>query len=443
MALGGGTFTTQNKRLPGTYTNFSSVQVANSSLSDRGIATMPLELDWGIDGEIFEVSESDFEKYALRIFGYEHTHDRMKKLRDLFKGGTKLLKAYKLNSGGTKAGNSFGTAIYSGVRGNNLGIAVQTNLDNEELFDVITYFDSIKVDAQTVKAAAELTDNAYFIFDKSVELSATALTKCTGGANAAVDGASHQAYIEQAEFHGYNTMGVETTDQNVKALYTAFVKRMRAERGSMFQLVLYNHLADDIAVISVKNKALDNMLVSGSSIEYPNEAALVYWVTGAECSCAVNASVQNRKYDGEFDIEYTKNGLEESLNHGEFVFHKNNADICVLSDINTLVTTTKECGEVFKDNQTIRVIDQLANDDAVLFNTNYLGKCPNNNAGRISLQTDLISLRKKLNDIGAIENFDSSDLTIEQGETKKAVVVTCAITVVNAMDKLYITTTVA
>ena len=74
MALGGGTFTTQNKRLPGTYTNFSSIQVANSNLSDRGIATMPLELDWGVDGEIFDVSETDFEKYALRIFGYEQSY---------------------------------------------------------------------------------------------------------------------------------------------------------------------------------------------------------------------------------------------------------------------------------------------------------------------------------------------------------------------------------
>ena len=35
----------QDKILPGTYINFVSVASASSVLSDRGIATMPLELE--------------------------------------------------------------------------------------------------------------------------------------------------------------------------------------------------------------------------------------------------------------------------------------------------------------------------------------------------------------------------------------------------------------
>ena len=46
MALGGGSYMSQDKILPGTYINFVSVASASSVLSDRGIATMPLELDW-------------------------------------------------------------------------------------------------------------------------------------------------------------------------------------------------------------------------------------------------------------------------------------------------------------------------------------------------------------------------------------------------------------
>ena len=45
MALGGGTFTAQNKVLPGAYINFVSAASANTNLSDRGVATMPLELE--------------------------------------------------------------------------------------------------------------------------------------------------------------------------------------------------------------------------------------------------------------------------------------------------------------------------------------------------------------------------------------------------------------
>ena len=47
MALGGGTFLVQNKILPGAYINFISVANASASLSDRGIATLPLSMDWG------------------------------------------------------------------------------------------------------------------------------------------------------------------------------------------------------------------------------------------------------------------------------------------------------------------------------------------------------------------------------------------------------------
>ena len=69
MALGGGTFTSQNKELPGAYINFVSAASASATLSDRGIATMPLELDWGVEGEVFEVTNEDFQKNSLKLFG--------------------------------------------------------------------------------------------------------------------------------------------------------------------------------------------------------------------------------------------------------------------------------------------------------------------------------------------------------------------------------------
>lgn len=232
-------------------------------------------------------------------------------------------------------------------------------------------------------------------------------------------------------------MGVVVEDEVTKRLYVSFVKRLRDEMGIKFQLVLYNYKeADHMGVISVKNKVLDD----GESA-----ASLVYWTTGAECGCSVSASVQNRVYDGEFepDTDYTQTQLKTALQSGEFVFHNVSGEVRVLDDINTMVTTTDTQGDVFKDNQTIRVIDQIANDDAVLFNTKYLGKMPNNQAGRTALWTDLVKLRKELQRIGAIENFNESDVKVLQGDTKKAVVVENAVTVVNAMSKMYMTVTIS
>lgn len=85
MALGGGTFLTQNKVLPGAYINFISVATASTNMSDRGYAAMGLELDWGQEGKIFEVTNGDFQKNSMKIFGHSYGDDCMKGLRDLFK----------------------------------------------------------------------------------------------------------------------------------------------------------------------------------------------------------------------------------------------------------------------------------------------------------------------------------------------------------------------
>lgn len=435
MALGGGTFLTQNKVLPGAYINFVSAANASAALSDRGIATMPLELDWGVDGDVFEVTSGDFQKNSQKLFGYDYTHDKLKGLRDLFRGA-RTLYAYKLTSGGTKAGNDLAEALYCGIRGNDLKITVQVNADNEALFDVRTLLGTAVVDEQTVGSAAELTANDYVKFKADAELAATAAAPLSGGTNGEVNGTAYQTYLDKIESYTYNTMGAVVTDDVTKGLFASFVKRLRDEMGIKFQLVLFNKAADYYGTISVKNKVLD----TGWS-----EASLVYWVTGASAGCEVNRSNQNKVYDGEFtvDTNYTQSELERAIGAGEFTLHKVGSDVRVLEDINTMVTVSDTQGDIFKDNQTVRVCDQIANDIAVLFNTKYLGAVPNDAAGRISLWSDIVKHHEQLQEIRAIEDFSDSDVTVEQGDTKKSVVVTDLVTVVNAMSKLYMTVTVA
>ncbi len=435
MALGGGTFLAQNKKLPGAYMNFVSAASANAVLSERGTVTMPLELDWGMENEVFKVTARDFRDNSLKIFGYEHDHERMKGLRDLF-ANAQVLYAYRLNSGGKKAKNGLAEALYSGKRGNDLKIVVQVNADDESLFDVKTLMGTAVVDEQTVSGIGELAANDYVRWKEDAVLAATASTPLTGGENGTADGAAHQAYIDRIEPYTYNIMGVAVTDEAAKSLYVAFNKRLRDEMGIKFQLVLYRKAADYHGVISVKNSVSDKGW---------GEASLVYWVTGAEAGCGVNASVQNRQYNGEFTVQadYTQAELKNAICDGEFTLHRVGWGIRVLEDINTMVTTSDAQGDVFKDNQTIRVIDQIGNDIAVLFSTKYLGAVPNDAAGRISLWSDIVAHHRQLEQIRAIEGFSDSDIVVEQGSTKKSIMVTDAVTIVNAMGKLYMTVTVA
>ncbi len=295
--------------------------------------------------------------------------------------------------------------------------------------------------------AAQLVPNDFVSFKADITFAVVAGAALSGGTNGTATNAAYQAYLDKIESYRFNTMGVVTTDDTVKSLFAAYNKRMRDELGIKFQLVLYDYtLPDYMGVISVKNKCLDGVgKDSDGKMAYPDEAAAVYWTVGAQAGCAVNASVQNRMYNGEYEIavDYTQSELIAAIKAGEFVFHRVNSDIRVLEDINTMVTVTDTVGTVFKDNQTIRVIDELANQDAQVFNEKYLGKVPNDEAGRSALWSDLVKIRQELQTIRAIENFNEMDVSISQGDTKKSVVVENAITVVNAMSKLYMTTTIA
>ena len=403
MALGGGTFVTQNKVLPGSYINFVSLARASATLSDRGVVAMPLDLNWGVENAVFEVTKEDFQKDSLKIFGYAYTDDKLKGLRDLFVN-IKTLYAYRLSSGGEKATNDFATAKYCGIRGNDLKVIIQKNIDDPESFDVKTVLGTTIVDEQTVSKAADLIANDYVTFKTDATLTVTASTPLTGGTNGTVDGTSHQNFLDKIESYSYNALGVVTTDDVVKGLYANFTERLRDDIGQKFQVVLYNEPADYEGVINVKNKAVED------------EAALVYWVTGIIAGCEVNKSNLNKLYDGEYTVEadYTQTELEAAIKSGEFTLHKIGSDIRVLSDINSLVTVSDTKGEIFKDNQTIRVMDQIANDIAVLFNTKYLGNVPNDAAGRISLWSDIVKHHEQLQEIRAIEDFNDNDVVVEQ-----------------------------
>lgn len=434
MALGGGTFFTQNKVLPGAYINFISASKASAMLSDRGYAAMALELDWGVENTIFEVTNSDLQKNSMKLFGYDYTAPQLKGLRDLFLN-LKTLYLYRLTSGGVKATNTYATAKYCGTRGNNLKVVISNNVEEEEKFDVSLYIDDTTLlDKQTVSQMSELVDNDYVTWKSGASLSETAGEPLSTGTNGTVNGAAHQTFLDKAESYYFNILGCVSTEDEIKSLYVAYTKRLRDEVGAKFQLVVHNKEADYEGVINVIN-----------DVEESPVSSLVYWITGAEASCAVNASLLNKKYDGEFTVkaDYTQSQLEGFINAGKFAFHNVGNDARVLSDINTLLTVSDTKGDVFKENQTIRVCDQIANDIANIFNTRYLGVVPNDANGRISLWNDIVKHHQQLQDIRAIENFTSEDITVAQGDSKKAVVVYDKVTVVNAMAQLYMTVEIA
>lgn len=239
--------------------------------------------------------------------------------------------------------------------------------------------------------------------------------------------------IKAFEPYEFNILCAYTDSAEDVASYVAAVKNWRDEIGKKCQVVVYNQTTPDYeGVINV---------VSTVSNDNAPEYALVAWVAGAQAGCKINESCTNMLYDGEYAVvtDKTQSDLENCLVNGQIVFHLVYGNVRMLEDINSLTTTTLDKSEDFKSNQTIRIIDQIANDIAKLFNTKYLGKIPNNASGRVSLWADIVAHHRELESIQAIENFDASLVTVEQGATKKSVVVRDAVNVVNSMSQLYMT----
>ena len=371
---------------------------------------------------------------SQRIFGYAYTAAELRPLREVFKHA-KTLHCFRLNQGGKKAANTLATAKYPGSRGNALRLVITENensTENEPLFDVATYLGDVQVDKQlNIAALSDLQSNPYLDWLPEAELALTAGVPLTGGEDGQVLDAAYQTYLDQAENYTYNAMGCLAADKLVKELFVAYNKRMRDEVGKKCQLVLFNQLADYEGVVSVKN---------GLAADKENPA-LAAWVTGVLAGTAVNKSATNMTYDGEYaiDTEYTQKQLEKGLQEGSWLFHQVDGKVTVLRDINTFVSVTPEKSADFASNQTIRVLDQVANDIALLFGQKYIGKVPNDAAGRISLWNDIVKHHQELQAIRAIEGFAPENVRVAPGNSKKAVLVEDYITPVNAMEQLYMT----
>ena len=427
--LGGGNFISQNKKLPGTYINFASAQATSSKIGERGIAAMAIEMDWGQDESIIEVTSENFTKNSLKIFGYDYSNEKLKGIRDLFKN-IKKAYFYRLNSG-NKATNDLATAKCSGIRGNDIKIVIAKNIDEDNKYDVSTYLGTKEVDVQTVKSVNELVDNDYVTF-KMQTLAVTTGKALAGGTNGDVSGEAHQKFLDKLESYKVNAVGCTAKDESTSNLYVQYAKRMRDEQGIKFQAVVYNNAANYEGVVNVKNTTVED------------DSALVYWVTGVIAGCEINKSNTNKTYDGEYtiNVDYTQAQLESSIDNGEFILHKVGDEVRVLVDINSLVDITSEKGEEFKSNQTIRVLDQIASDVASVFNSKYLGKIANNEAGRTSLWADIVALFKDYQTLQAIENFEDEDIKVAIGNDKKSVTIETSVQVINAMEKLYMTVVV-
>lgn len=443
MPIGGGTFTVQNKILPGAYINFVSMGT-NAKMGSRGVAALPLELNWGPESQVFEMTATDFNASGLKVFGYDPTDANILLVREALKRALSLL-IYRVNGGGVKASATVGgmtvTAKWCGTRGNDIKVAVITNVDDATNVDVVTYLDDMVMDSQTVAkagGAASLVANDFVTFGSAETLTIATATALTGGTNGTTKAANYTAALTAFEVEAFNVIGYPGTDEDIKSLFATFVKRLRDDEGRKIVGVLYQHDGDNMGLINVKNGVV---LTNGTVVTGDKAVA---WVTGASAGAEVNESLTNTAYDDavDVDIKYTKSQFEAAIQAGEFVFYADYGKARVLTDINSLVTIGQNMSSDWTSNRVVRVMDGWANDVARIFGDSYIGLVTNSDTGRQLFKADLVALALQYQQIDAISNFTSEDIIVNQGDGKRDVAVDCALQPNDSMEKLYMTVVV-
>jgi hypothetical protein len=431
--MAGGTFNTQNKVRPGVYIDTVSEPKSLGTVGERGVVALALTLPWGPEKQIVTV-ESGAD--TMNVLGFDINSPALLLVRESLKRAKTLL-LYRLNVGvkaTATAGVLTATANYSGVRGNDISVVVQENIDDPAKFDVKTLVAGMVVDSQTVAAIAELAANGWVTWAGTGDLTATAGVNLAGGTDGAVTNAEHTAFLAALELLDFNTVGLTVDDATLKPLYTAFVRRLREDEGKKVQAVVPNYPAADYeGVISVKNGVV---LPDGTLPAYQ----AVAWVAGATAGATVSQALTYAAYDDAVDVSprYTNSQIEAALLAGEFVFTPSNGRAIVEQDINTLHTFTADKGKQFRKNRVLRVLDGIANDLKRIFESFYLGKVDNNADGRNLLKSEAIAYMNTLQAINAVQNFDAqTDVTFVAGNESDAVYAEIGAQPVDSVEKIY------
>lgn len=440
----GGTWTSQNKVRPGVYIRFTSTQGLGLTVGERGVVAICEPMSWGPVGSVQTVEAgADTTPFC----GYDITSPNARFLQQIFLGtnrtaGASKVLLYRPSASGSAqakatAGVLTATALYPGVRGNDISIVVTEEAD-EETFTVTTVVDGNVVDEQTnITNVSDLVANSWVTWSGTGAVAATVGTPLTGGNDGTVESAAYSTFLTAIEPYKFDILIYDGTEPTVQTAMTSFIQRMNDDNGQYCQLVGANFTNPDSRyVINVMSPATLN---DGTELTMQQ---VCWWVGGAEAGAMYNESLTNATYPNAVSTTMMTNSQYiAALNGGQFVLTADNGRVYVEQDINSLVTYTTDITEVYRYNRTMRLANTIANDLYQQFSTNYLGIVNNNEQGRSMFQAAIVGYLLDIQNNQGIQNFEASDVTVEPGEAINAIVVNLTIQPVGSVEKVYITIT--
>ena len=439
--MSGGTWTSQNKVRPGIYIRFTSTQGLGLMVGERGTVAICEPMSWGPVGTVQTVEAGvDTTPYC----GYDITSPNALFLQQIFlgtnrtDGASKVLLYRPTATSSAQATATTGvltaTALYPGVRGNDITIVITEEVD-AETFTVSTVVDGNVLDEQTnITNVADLVNNSWVAWSGTGAVAATVGAPLTGGNDGTVESAAYSTFLTAIEPYKFDILIYDGTDPTVQTAMISFIRRMNDDNGQYCQLVGANFTNPDSRyVINVMSPATLN---DGTKLTMQQ---VCWWVGGAEAGGAYNESLTYATYPNAVSTTaMTNSQYIAALNAGQLVLAADNGRVYIEQDIDSLVTYTTDITEVYRYNRTMRLANTIANDLYQQFSTNYTGIVNNNEQGRSMFQAAIVGYLLDIQNNQGIQDFEASDVEVLPGEAINAIVVNLGIQPVGSVEKIYI-----
>lgn len=441
--MAGGTWTSQNKVRPGVYIRFTSSRGLGITVGERGTVTICEPMSWGPVGQVMTVEAgADMTPFC----GYDITAPQAQFLNEIFKGSNRtpapntLLLYRPTASGSAQATATTGvltaTALYPGVRGNDITIVITEVVDDEGTFTVSTVVDGNIVDEQTGANVSDLVANDWVTWSGTGALAATVGVPLTGGADGTVQSSAYSAYLTAIEPYKFDIMIYDGSDSTVQDAMVAFIKRLADENGQYSQLVASGLTNPDSRYVI----DLESGVTLSSGVELTAQQA-TWWLGGAEAGARYNQSLTYASYPGAIACTpvMTNSQYIAAINAGQVVFFADDNEVRIETDINSLTTFTPDITNVYRKNRVMRLCNTIANDIYKQFSQNFIGVVNNNEQGRALFQAAIVGYLLDIQGNQGIQNFSAEDVEVLPGTDIDAIIVNVVLQAVDSVEKIYMT----
>lgn len=448
----GGTWLVQNKRRPGAYINFISVPKPVGTLGERGVVAVGMPMTWGPKNELIKLTGDELlnglsrAKVGVTAVDTEESLPYRVALSGCF---TALL--FRTDTGGAKAtatvqdGALTVSAKYEGSVGNEIVVAIAKNEDTEGVYDVQVLLRNLLQETHHVTDIAGFKEIEsdfvdFQVLDEGQPVPESAGTPLENGTNGEVDKQTYPTFWNLLDTKNFQAVVMYDNDPTIPPLLKSKIEIWREKRGKKVQAVVYNYPnADYEGIISCDQGFM-------TSIETVDETLFPLWVASHTAGAEVNESLTCMVVEDAQEIinPVMEDEIADELAKGRFLLsYRQDGAVVVEQDINSLHEFTIDKNYAFSKNRVIRVLDEIGNTTALIFNRSYAGKVDNDEQGRSAYKAELVHMIDQLQGIHAVQNFEgSSDITVLPGEAVDAVVVDLTIQPVDSMEKLYMTVNV-